>query len=249
MKLKRIFASVAAIAVSGALALSASAAITADTKNPAGNNFTRINIYGDNVPAAESIYIGAIEAVKFTVSNTTNPCDEDPDGTPCGGQCHGAVLMTTAHDHWEENFFCPAATPSVTMELGDFTNEELGYVSVQIANFVDGSDSDFSIEVLGAGGTTLSRGLSAEDYHSDNGGDTPATTAAPASEGTPTETTAAATGDTTAAPPAAPGNNNNTGSGTTTRPSPKTGVGGIAVLGGVAVMAAGAVVISRRKGK
>jgi hypothetical protein len=237
MKIKRIFGTVVALAAASALALSVAATATVNTKDRADNNFVRVSFIGNDVAEAKAIHpdaIDSIKSLKVSLVKQTATCsslgdDDDPCDTSKDQHCASVVTMMTGND-WKQTNFCLAEKDSITLDI-DLPEES--YFAVQVATWPPSDmDGEFKVEVLDKDGKVI------------------ALNTAPAGGG------GGSTTETPANPPAGGGGGSGTGgagtggsgTGGAGAGATKTGLPGIAVLGGVAILATGAIVISRRRG-
>ena len=255
MKLKKMMGLIVAVAMICTLVAQVSA--TGITLNVTGGdtNFQRLHVAGNSVmSAADKICWTLIRSVKFTFDIPNQHCGPNDQGVgePCNKECIG-VAAHGGGVPWEKDkgqvYVCYKDTRVITVDLnahgwgsGKVADRDY-WLEVAAASFVDGNTGTVQVEILGEGGTVLQKGASCDDDdcvgHANCGSGntagqttTAATTSAPTGSTTPASTTTRAT--TTAA------------SGTGTRPL-QTGVGGVVSLGGMAVLAVGAVIISRKR--
>jgi len=229
LKMKKILAILVAVAaIRGFGTVSGAATETVRAALPGGggeeNGYERVDYVGATVPPSRAIAHELIRGVRATFNVTANSCVDADD--ECNGRCHGFVVQTQAQS-WRQIDFCPAGAEGATRT-----------VMFDDTHYIEGNEdrpglgwfavsvgsyaeaiTDVRIEVLGANNQVLALGATYTP-----GG---------------TNTT--------------PGNNNNSGGNNnnsgTGNPAVKTGVAGIAVIGAVAVLAAGSVVVSRRRSK
>ena len=253
MKLRKILSVVVALAMIGTLAIAVNAAAAKDTSKatitlkvegyegvePAENEIALAG--GEVRPPKDSINYAIIRKVRFTFNLTkTNP-DEETGNIPVAAivNCPGGSST------WKQQDFDYSKEQSYTFDLSEYKwNDEaaegINWLKVAAVCWSDGNEGTVLVEVLDENGKVLPVGFGTDDkgvnlvddeleaaYAELNDGGTP-----PAAT-TPVATTAGA-GTTTVA---------GTGGGLPL----DTGAGGVAVLGAVAILAAGAVVISRKK--
>jgi hypothetical protein len=230
MKLRKVLSLIVAIAMVCAFATTSSA--TGNFKIDAGKEFTEMYFAGDGAGPGNKICHSIIRQVRFTLdipNHSCGPTEDDPDGEACNGECI-TVVAFGGPIGWSagENKFCYAKTKTLTVNLNDkgWNNGEtegVGYfLKVAAATWVEGNGT-VKVDVLGEGGKVLALADGCE--HEGCTGSRKCGQVAGA----------VVTG---------------TGTGSTGSDGDKdldTGVTGVAILGAVAVLAAGTVVATRRR--
>ncbi|MCL1831614.1 MAG: hypothetical protein FWG45_01730 [Oscillospiraceae bacterium] len=214
MKIKRIFASVAAFAVAGAMALSVSA--TTSLKTTKDSDFARVDVIGSHLKPEEAISdenADKIEKVRFTLVKQDKSCvdvgdDSEPCDTSADEACVTFVIQANIEGStkdWNETKVCLHKEQSVTVPC---KLKPESFLAFSIATWLKTENTaEFKIELLDKDGKVIALGAG-----------------------------------TTPPPPPGPNPPN-------PNPDPKKGVGDIAILGGVALLATGAIIVTRRRAK
>ena len=263
MKLKRMLGIIVAMAMVctlissvGAATLTRSIQGLSDDGKTAGE-YDKIHVSGSSVTdKSKAICPNAIKSVKFVLSSTTD-CKPDPDdanAAECQGKCVAVAVGSSIND-WDEKKFC------LLKDGGEVTftfDSKIEYLQVAAAFFGLKGTQTANISILDKDGAELALGAGCKEEGCQNVanclGNLSAESTTAAGEATTAaggEATTNAQGTGTAAAnatTAASSNNNNNSTGSGTTPL-NTGVGGVMALGGMAVLAAGAVIISGRKRK
>jgi len=232
--MKKLLALVVAIAMISTLAITVGATVTMELGSD--NEFNFVHVAGSAVrPKANNINQELIRGIKFTLTIPDfecGPSEEDPDAE-CNKECVSVSWNSFAIDEggtgWQEKKFCYKEQQVVDVDLSAYawnhdTEEGLGYLQVGAANWVEENYGKGSVlvEVLGENGQVLPIGFGTDDEGNnieiDDTTETPTTPTTPTTPGTGGEDVKLG-----------------------------TGMGGVAVLGAVAVLALGAVAITRRR--
>ncbi|MCL2754959.1 MAG: hypothetical protein FWD35_04500 [Oscillospiraceae bacterium] len=247
MKLRKLLAILVAAVMVSALAITSSASpiLTVDivgncpenggTTNPtrpeleAGRWGVQTHVAGQSVNTAKTGIKGIdpwlITGIRVTFSNVkwhVAEADETANNIKAGDEVArvGVAFNTTASDFNTRDFTLRKDNPASLTVTRNFSHDpqENGFLEVSIALWIKDTAARARIEILGPNGVVLADGTTEESLNSGSGSGT--------------ATTAGGTGS---------------GSGTTRRPASQTSVGGIAIVGGIAVLAAGGAIVSRKR--
>jgi len=219
------------------LAVSASATFTTEFKAPGWG--TKVQVSGGQNPAADAICYTLMAKVKVTVTSPNHHCgpsEDDDDGKPCNGECmtFGFNSDPSGFDEGQKGYgekFCFAKKQVIDVDFSDIswdddTSTGVSWLELNVGSWVEGNDGSVKFEIFDANGKLLAPGTSCDNEEC----------AGTANCGK------AATND---------GADDNTANDNTVsdgvKDDLKTGVTGVAVLGGVAILAAGAVAVSRKR--
>jgi hypothetical protein len=275
MKLKKALTSIVAIAMAGAMAMSASATETIkfdgvnNVNARRGNlDWVEFHVAGSSVDVdKKAISLELIRGIKFTFDlpdHICGPSDEDPEAV-CNKECVGIAWNDTDSD-WVQEYFCYKEYKGYIVDLTehrfvpgpdeDTPGTGLGWLRPAAALWVPPANSgSIKVEILGENSEVLVWGQ--EELRGDGTGaiveDFIPQAAAPAvTTPAPAATTTPAAAATTPAPATTGGTGGGDSAGATAdtkdvSDAPKTGATGIVVLGGAALLAAGAVAVTRKR--
>jgi len=242
--MKKVLSLIVAAAMICSLAIAVSATTSKDVIGDSDYVDAEVQVAGGNPPVAGAICFSLIRGVKFTFDIPDfqcGPSDEDPEAE-CGDDCVG-VSWNSDPTSWKQELFC-ATNDGMTFEkdLSEFAWEDgedgadgtgINWLKVAAASFVKGNDGTIKYDILGEGGKVLALGTACDNEDcSGTANCGPATEEA--CEKCKKDDCDGKCDDKTDGT-----NKDNT--------KVDTGVVGVALLGGIAVVAAGAVVLSRKR--
>lgn len=231
MKIRKILGLVVVASMICTLALSASATpVKTFTFAASDNGYQRAHVIGNSAPNEGRICPNIVKGIRFDFT-TAYDCTPVAGGLPCTGACVG-IAVGSEQDDWDQVDFCIIKDGKT--RTYNFTIP-ITWVQVAGAYWVEGASGSVAVSVLGANGV-LAPGSGCDEEGCTNA------TGCGSTGGGNTQTNAP--GVTNA--PGATGATNAPGAGGGTK-ALNTGVGGVMALGGVAVLAVGAVLISRKR--
>lgn len=257
--MKKLFALILAVCMISSMVISTYAAEIVTLKMDKVNEFAYDFICGADANESKKVCWKVVKKVRFTFDSPGYVCGNVPgqtgdDGNPaeCNGKC-SAVAVIGGPISWYQKDFCYTDTKVVEVDLnaqgwGDGVLDNVDYyIKVGAASFVPGNDKGTAkVEAIGADGNVLAPGTGCKTKdcvgtpncrEESEGGNNQATQANNQATQANNQATQAA-GATAAATNAANRAGNN---------ALNTGVGGVMAFGGMAVIAVGAVVLSRKK--
>jgi hypothetical protein len=204
---------------------------------------------GDVAKDPNGICYRLIRGVRYTFDIPNfhcGPSEEDPDAK-CNGECVG-VVVNSGPTGWKEKNFCLTQDEDKIWEF-DLTEyafkpgvdgaqgEGIDWMGVKAASWVKGNDGNVKIDILGEGGVVLAPGTGCdnEDCTGTINCGKKLSNPAPSNNQNNTNTNGANQ------------SNNSNNSNSDGSKDIDTGVESIVLLGGVAVIAAGALIISRKR--
>jgi hypothetical protein len=214
------------------LAASASATWTINVKGDGG--YTEIQVSGGEPLVDGAICWALIDSVKYTFDIPNQECDANSDDPDASGDCDSCVGVSWNSDptSWKDENFCYDESKTYELDLSDVawdpdSGKGLTWLKLQGASWVKGNDAKITFEILGKDGKALAKGASCEDEECEGSKNCGPTAASPSDDPT--------------------ANNSNAASDAAKGSKVDTGVGSVLALGGVAIMAAAAVVVSRKR--
>ena len=257
MKMKRVLGLATAVAVAGTMALSmaistSAAALKFDVpaagdvwgiKN--GKNQNHVHIAGSNanrlnkdLNTSNQICPNLIAKVTFKFTTSFDCGPKEPGDEDCKGQCATAAVGFTGE--FKEIKFCPmkATTHEVAMPAD---NE---YVEIGGALWNEGATGTIEVTFLDKDGKVLAQGAKCGGEECTGRG---AKGDCAVASVTAASTTAAGGGAATTTAAAAANANAGGTTGASAGASPKAGVTGVAALGGMAILSAGAMLVTKKR--
>jgi len=253
--MKKVLCLIIAVAMISTLAISASATWTLDIVGDGGTK--EIQVSGGNPLVPNAICFTLIKGARITLDLPDFHCgpdEDDEDGEECNKECVTTFVFSGPFN--KDDKFCYAEKQSMEYDFGSdaWVDGEDGaqgsgidWLKLAAASWVEDNDGTAKIEILGAGGVVLAQGTGCDSDECDKS----VNCGSDGDDSSDDDTTEANSNNNN-------NNNNNTGTSNNQKVDSNakgpsgggkvdTGVAGIALIGGIAVVAAGAIVISKKR--